>query len=239
MKKLNFIGIDVDEIAPNVTFCDTLGMTDSVFRKSGNDQIVNVKLGGIGHTTLADAEGQTAHFQVPMHGEARFRIYDVITEELSLNEETAAGVSYEIYNDRGSDDDAPQGFYATLLDLLTIFRPSKQTPWEERDLEYFSKFIRDDNPERPVAFISPDPERKVIISIRGRRLTLEMFLQYGPTDFFLLDQTWSRKDFPRIFDMYLHDPNWTAGQIKSIADTWHEGSLTSAAIALESDLERS
>jgi hypothetical protein len=54
--------------------------------------------------------------------------------------------------------------------------------------------------------------------------------------FALLDETFSVSSFPNLYRMWQISPENAEVQLRSIANAWHEGSITAAAIALESDL---
>lgn len=54
--------------------------------------------------------------------------------------------------------------------------------------------------------------------------------------FTLAGETFSVEHFLYLYRMYEVSPEHAEAQLRSIADAWHEGSITSAAIALESDL---
>lgn len=56
--------------------------------------------------------------------------------------------------------------------------------------------------------------------------------------FNLCDEEFSAENFPNLYRMWQTSPENAGAQLQSIADAWHNGSITAAAIALESDLAR-
>ncbi len=48
----------------------------------------------------------------------------------------------------------------------------------------------------------------------------------------------SKEHFPEIYCIYKNDPAWAHEQVKSVADAWHEGDISSAVIAFETDLNK-
>jgi hypothetical protein len=57
--------------------------------------------------------------------------------------------------------------------------------------------------------------------------------------FELLGHSFDMETFKNIYFIYSTDPGWAEEQVRSIADTWHNGSVLAAAIAFESDLNHS
>lgn len=55
--------------------------------------------------------------------------------------------------------------------------------------------------------------------------------------FTVLGETFQAKHFPRLYGMYKASPANLEHQLKGVADSWHEGDISSAAIAFESDLQ--
>lgn len=54
--------------------------------------------------------------------------------------------------------------------------------------------------------------------------------------FYILGEEFQTKYFPNLSEKMKLDPVGTENEVRSIANTWHEGSISSAVIALESDL---
>lgn len=52
----------------------------------------------------------------------------------------------------------------------------------------------------------------------------------------ILGETLSSEYFPKLYVWALENPETLESQIKSIAEKWHQGSIISAILALESDL---
>lgn len=55
--------------------------------------------------------------------------------------------------------------------------------------------------------------------------------------FELCGETFQIEYYPKIYAMVCADKFSAGEQLRSIADAWHEGSITSAAQAIESDLQ--
>jgi hypothetical protein len=55
-------------------------------------------------------------------------------------------------------------------------------------------------------------------------------------EFELLGETFEVEFFPNLYSMYKNNKTWAEEQLQSVANAWHEGNISSAAIALESDL---
>lgn len=55
----------------------------------------------------------------------------------------------------------------------------------------------------------------------------------------ILDLELDRKNFPILFERAKNNPEGLKDELVSVANAWHEGSLVSAAQALESDLQHS
>ncbi|KKW08293.1 MAG: hypothetical protein UY44_C0012G0007 [Candidatus Kaiserbacteria bacterium GW2011_GWA2_49_19] len=55
--------------------------------------------------------------------------------------------------------------------------------------------------------------------------------------FTVLGESFEIKHFPRLYNMYCTSPDNLERQLQGIADAWHEGSIRSAAVAFESDLQ--
>lgn len=58
----------------------------------------------------------------------------------------------------------------------------------------------------------------------------------NPTSFELLGETFSKEHFPNLYRMVETSRENAEAQLQSIAAAWHNGSIVSAAQALESDL---
>lgn len=56
-----------------------------------------------------------------------------------------------------------------------------------------------------------------------------------PEIFEVLGEEFEAEYFPNLYRIFQNNPKWLEEQLKSIADAWHEGSIVSAAQALESD----
>ena len=54
--------------------------------------------------------------------------------------------------------------------------------------------------------------------------------------FTVLGETFSVEHFPHLYEMYKTSSDNLARQLQGVADAWHNGSIVSAAQALESDL---
>lgn len=59
---------------------------------------------------------------------------------------------------------------------------------------------------------------------------------YEAGTFELLGKTFTKKGMPNLYRMVQTSRMNAEAQLQSIADTWHEGSIVSAAQAFESDL---
>ena len=53
----------------------------------------------------------------------------------------------------------------------------------------------------------------------------------------MLGETIDPDNQPKLYEWALSNPNTLERQLKSIANAWHDGSIRSAMIAFESDLE--
>lgn len=56
--------------------------------------------------------------------------------------------------------------------------------------------------------------------------------------FGVLGHKFEVKHFPCLYRMYQTSPENLERQLRSVADAWHEGSIVSAAVAFESDLNK-
>lgn len=55
-------------------------------------------------------------------------------------------------------------------------------------------------------------------------------------EFELLGEIFEVSLFPNLYSVYQNNKTWAEEQLQSVANAWHEGNISSAAIALESDL---
>lgn len=55
--------------------------------------------------------------------------------------------------------------------------------------------------------------------------------------FKILDKVFPIDEFPKLYQWSKSNPDTLENQLQSIANAWHEGSIVSAAQALESDLK--
>lgn len=60
--------------------------------------------------------------------------------------------------------------------------------------------------------------------------------RHSETTFTIDKEEFAACHMPRLYSLYQKDPAWLEEQVLSLAKVWHNGSICSAAQALESDL---